>query len=169
MTPPRLYRYVGSESARANAEDYGPGARITSRVQFAKWVAAHPEAVSEAATYVVDEDGVLRLAPRRSEHVACAQGGAVMAAGEIAFAWDLSRVAWCSNQSSGYCPEPSSWGPLCAALGALGVAPPEAFTPECVWRRCDECGQITLVKNDSFDCAVCGEALPLEWNFAPAP
>ena len=62
---------------------------------------------SITATFVIDGDGILRLAPRRSEHVACAAGGTVMSAGEITFstAGDVSET---SNHSTGYCPEPES-------------------------------------------------------------
>ncbi|MEU6730442.1 hypothetical protein ABZ917_42625 [Nonomuraea wenchangensis] len=36
-------------------------------------------------------DGVLLLAPRRSEHVACAGGRPVLSAGEISFAREAGR------------------------------------------------------------------------------
>lgn len=40
----------------------------------------------EPLTFVIDSSGILRLAPRRSEHVACAGGGPVLSAGEVTFA-----------------------------------------------------------------------------------
>jgi hypothetical protein len=54
-----------------------------------------------------------RPAPRarRSEHVVCAGGGLVRAAGELRFELRHGSVvvAEASNQSTGYCPEPQSW------------------------------------------------------------
>ena len=42
-----------------------------------------PFATSEPITFVIGVDGVLRVADRRSEHVACAGGGDVLSAGEL--------------------------------------------------------------------------------------
>lgn len=42
----------------------------------------------ETVTFVIDLDGKLRLADRNSEHVACAGGGPVLAAGEMTFLAD---------------------------------------------------------------------------------
>ena len=61
----------------------------------------------EEVNFVIDLTGTLRLAPRRSEHVACAGGGPVLSAGEIVFrrergGWTVGEV---SNQSTGYCPD----------------------------------------------------------------
>ncbi|MGH3750846.1 MAG: hypothetical protein ACRDT8_26020, partial [Micromonosporaceae bacterium] len=105
------YRYVGPAEVAAVALSGGaPGHPIRSSADFDTWVStiAAPD-LAEPFTYVVDVAGVLRLAPRRSEHVACAAGGEVLAAGEISFVrgpwgpsgWAVSEV---SNQSTGYCP-----------------------------------------------------------------
>ena len=40
----------------------------------------------------------------------------------------------------------------------------ETSTTEIVFRRCEACGQINIVK-DEYVCAVCDERLPKEWNF----
>src|SRR6266542_3004531 len=68
----------------------------------------------EPFTFVVSLDGK----PRRSEHVDCAAGQPVRAAGEVLFArdgtgWSVSEI---SNQSTGYCPDPDSWPALAMAL-----------------------------------------------------
>ena len=118
------------------------------------------------ATFVVDLAGWLRLAPRRSEHVACAGGEPVLAAGEMSFAQMASgpTVAAISNQSTGYCPEPESWPAVARALTFLGGGAPAGYTTIFIFRRCRACGQINLVKEGWFYCAVCQTPLPAEWN-----
>ncbi|MER6562662.1 hypothetical protein ABT300_33995 [Streptomyces sp. NPDC001027] len=71
----------------------------------------------EPFTYVVGLDGLLRLAPRRSEHVACADGEDVLGAGEISFRRAPSgpRVHEVSNQSTGHCPFPEQPSPVRAS------------------------------------------------------
>jgi hypothetical protein len=76
------------------------------------------------ATFVIDLNGDLLVADRRSEHVACAGGGPVLSAGEMFFLVEEDRVEVTdvSNQSTGYCPEPSSWPGVAAALDRIGSA-----------------------------------------------
>jgi hypothetical protein len=79
---------------------------------LARWLDARPaDELSEPFTFVVSLDGQLRLAPRRSEHVDCAAGQPVLAAGEVLFSQDWAgwSVIEISNQSAGYCPDPDSW------------------------------------------------------------
>jgi hypothetical protein len=71
-----------------------------------------------------------------------------------------------SNQSTGYCPEPASWPAVARALDAAGIAHPGRFTVAVIFRRCDACGERNLVKDDWFECAICGAPLASEWNFA---
>src|SRR6185369_17742 len=104
------YSYVGPPEVRdwvatvdAVAVDTAPA--------LARWLAGRDRGeLVEPFTFVVALDGELRLAPRRSEHVALAGGHDVLAAGEIAFAaasgWYVVEV---TNQSTGYCPDPDSW------------------------------------------------------------
>jgi hypothetical protein len=163
----RRYRYVGPPDIAAAAAQGRAGRLLRSAEEFSAWIASvsAPELV-EPFTYVVDSTGVLRLAARRSEHVACAEGGEVLAAGEIAFerrpsGWSVSEV---SNQSTGYCPEPSCWPAVAAALDRMGVDHPGRFTSEFVFRRCAGCGELSVVKEDDFACYVCGRELPQSWN-----
>jgi hypothetical protein len=117
-------------------------------------------------TFVVDDQGVLRVGDRHSEHVACAGGAPVLAAGEMTFRLagrSISAVG-VTNQSTGYCPEPESWAAVAEALNKAGIAGPAAYTTAFIFRRCEHCGQINLVKDAVFDCAVCGSALPAHWN-----
>ena len=122
--------------------------------------------MDEPFTYVVGVDGVLRLTERRSEHVACAGGGPVQCAGEIRFerasgGWAVAEI---SNQSTGYCPDTSSWPAVAAALDGIGIAHPAGFTHEIVFRRCPDCAEINLVREGDFVCVFCGAALPEQWN-----
>jgi hypothetical protein len=118
------------------------------------------------ATFVIDEAGWMRIADRRSEHVACAGGQPVLSAGEITFAVTPggADVLWVTNQSTGYCPEPDSWPAVQAALERAKITAPGGFHHECVFRRCDACGSINIVKESAFECSVCSSSLPGEWN-----
>jgi hypothetical protein len=128
--------------------------------------ATEPRDRADPFTYVVDVAGVLRLAPRRSEHVACAAGGPVLAAGEIAFGpdpagWAVTEV---SNLSTGYCPDPACWPAVVAALDRTGVARPEAFTAAFAYRGCPACHTLNVVKDGDFACGACGADLPATSN-----
>ena len=120
------------------------------------------------ATFVIDTDGRLRVADRRSEHVACAGGGDVQSAGEMFFLIDgsaASKLAGVTNQSTGYCPEPESWPAVAAALDAASLPHPGGFTTEFVFRLCKACGQRNVVKEGVFECGACGRPLSAAWNF----
>ncbi|WP_330350613.1 hypothetical protein [Streptomyces sp. NBC_00582] len=102
----------------------------------------------EPYTYVVGLDGRLRPAPRRSEHVACASGEDVLGAGEISFrrgrrGWEVHEVG---NQSTGYCPDPGCWPAVALALHRAGIARPVGFTQALVFRRCERCREINVVR-----------------------
>jgi hypothetical protein len=164
------YRYVGPADLSAQASLGAGGQLIRSRKEFDDWIGAvDTREIAEPFTYVVDVEGVLRLAPRRSEHVACAVGGEVLAAGEIAFArsaagWVVSEV---SNQSTGYCPDLSCWSAIASALDRAGLQRPDGFTSEFVFRRCPDCFYLNVVKEEDFVCCLCGEDLPDVWNVDP--
>ncbi|MGW1468704.1 hypothetical protein ACWCPT_30710 [Streptomyces sp. NPDC002308] len=130
---------------------------------------AAPE-LREPFTYVVTGDGTLRLAPRRSEHVACADGEAVLGAGEISFTRDGGRwaVDGISNQSTGYCPDTSSWHAVSRALDRVGLARPDGFTHEVVFRRCPGCRAHNIVREGHFVCVFCDGELPALWNVDPS-
>ncbi|WP_164018423.1 hypothetical protein [Pyxidicoccus trucidator] len=163
------YTYVGPEEIRRASASHPAGTPIASRDDAAAWLQAYPDARTEGATYVVDLQGRLRLAPRRSEHVACSGGVEVLAAGEVRFQGAGARlaVAEVSNQSTGYCPDTSCWDAVVLAIRGAGLEPPRAFTPEVVFRRCTRCGEINLVKEGWFVCVFCDADLPAAWNIAP--
>ncbi|MFI9844705.1 hypothetical protein ACIHFD_47320 [Nonomuraea sp. NPDC051941] len=146
------------------------GCSIRSGADFDRWVAERSAAeLAEPFTFVVDTDGTLRLAPRRSEHVACAAGSPVLSAGEIGFSREDGRwvVGEVSNQSTGYCPDTSSWPAVSQALDRAGLRCPSGFTNEVVFRRCLACRERNIVREDDFVCVFCGSDLPALWNVDP--
>lgn len=165
----RAYRYVGPDELRDHL-DVADAVVIDTPVVLADWLAGRERReLDEPFTYVVALDGTLRLAPRRSEHVALAGGRDVLAAGEIRFAVAGSgwRVAGVTNQSTGYCPDPTCWSAVGAALDRLGVAHPDDFTDKVIFRRCPTCGERNVVRDNDFTCALCDSSLPVGWNFTP--
>ena len=163
----RPYRYVGPKSI---ADRIGPepaGAAIRSPEDVRASARKTAQELSDGCvivTFVVDASGVLLIADRRSEHVACAGGQSVQSAGEMTFVIGRAvEVAEVSNQSTGYCPKPESWPAVAAALEAAGLNAPDGFSPACVFRRC-ACGNLTLVKGSVFNCGVCGAKLPADYN-----
>jgi len=160
---PRRYGYVGPREIWRAAEGAPEGRIVRSAEDFRSWAQERePVEFAEPFTYVVDAGGFLRLAARRSEHVACAGRDSVRAAGEVAFrrdggGWAAAEV---SNQSTGYCPDPDCWPSVAAALDRAGVARPERFTHEIVFRRCTGCGEVSIVREGDFECVFCGQDLP---------
>jgi hypothetical protein len=161
------YEYIGPADLLAQVDSEPTGRRVRTPADFAAWVAEMPSRdLAEPFTFVIDLLGRLRLAPRRSEHVACAGGQRVLSAGEIGFArlgngWAVIQV---SNQSTGYCPDLESWNAVAAALDAIGLDRPAGFTHEVVFRRCPGCAELNVVKENFFVCAFCEGELPPEWN-----
>ncbi len=122
------------------------------------------------AAYVVTRRKQLRLADRHAEHVVCAGGDKVLAAGEISFVLDQGRlsVAEVTNQSTDYCPEPACWKYVARSLKKAGIEPPDGFTAAYVFRRCEHCNTLNLVKDEWYVCAVCDQDLSRKWNCATA-
>lgn len=166
----RRLRYVGPPHTAAEAARCPGGRVIHGYADLASWCEQPTSDAGEPFTYVVDLAGRLRLAPRRSEHVACAGGADVLAAGEMGFArvagsWQVSLV---SNLSTGYCPDLDSWNAIAAALAAAGIAHPDTFTDAVVFHLCPACGERNLVKEQVYACAICDGPLPAGWNFDTA-
>jgi hypothetical protein len=167
----KIYYYVGPDSIRAKAIASAPGVPVDAAADLDNWVRQTGQlpnaAGSIAASFVVDQAGVLRVADRGSEHVACAGGGPVLSAGEMFLRREAQglRVEEVTNQSTGYCPEPESWSAVAAALDRIGVPHPGRFTQEFPFRRCPACGERSVVKDGWFVCGLCGADLPRSWNF----
>ncbi|MFF3289227.1 hypothetical protein [Streptomyces sp. NPDC003023] len=170
---PRRFGYLGPREIWHAAEGVPVGQVVRGADDFRAWAAARePAEWAEPFTYVVDEDGFLRLAARRSEHVACAGRGSVRAAGEVSFRWDGDRrhdgrrdggrweVVEVTNQSTGYCPDPDCWPSVAAALDRAGIARPARFTQEFVFRHCTGCTELNIVRENHFVCVFCGADLP---------
>ena len=165
----REYEYVGPIEFCDAAKSQPSGTRIVSRADLLTWLAytqtdRSPDGTN-IATFTIDVDGELLLAPRRSEHVACASGGPVLSAGEISFDDELT-VTEISNQSTGFCPEPESWATVATALDRIGIPHPGRFTTEVVFRLCPSCNERNIVKDDWYYCTMCDRKLPRSWNFS---
>lgn len=155
----RHYSYVGPAEIRQAVREHPIGATITSVADLVAQARS-----SARLTYVVTIEGELRVADRRSEHVACAGGEPVLAPGELEVD-DRGAVVYASNQSTGYCPEPECWWALATALARAQIEHPGRFTRTFDFRRCDACGERNLVKDGWFVCALCDAELPASWNF----
>jgi hypothetical protein len=166
----KLYQYVGPKEIRSRSATGPDGRVIESPEDLRMWLNGHRASGAGglvAATFVIDPDGRLRLADRRSEHVACAEGGPVLSAGEMFFSdqGDAAVVEEVTNLSTGFCPEPGTWPVVGDALDRLGIVHPGRFTTEVIFRLCLGCGQRNVVKDGWFACQVCGSQLPRVWNF----
>lgn len=168
---PKLYQYVGPTEIRKRVSHAPPGVRIGSVADLEGWIRSTGQqpnlAGLLAVTFVIDDEGFLRVGDRRSEHVACSEGRPVLSAGEMFFRRGENglEVAEVSNQSTGFCPEPESWSAVAAALNRLGIPHPGRFTQEIIFRRCPTCGERNIVKDGLFTCGSCGADLPANWNF----
>lgn len=168
-----LYHYVGPREIAARAGQTVRGTPISAPADVVRWLASSSDSRTPTeitVTFVVSAEGAILVADRHSEHVACAGGRPVRAAGELCFAREGPRVsvARVSNQSTGYCPEPESWAEVVAALRAVGLDPPDGFDPRCEFRRCVSCGALKLVKGGVFECSACEAELPATYNVQSA-
>jgi hypothetical protein len=165
---PHLYQYVGPPEIAERARSAPGGRHICSPDKVGGWICETQQESRSGlviVTFVIDAEGRLLIADRRSEHVACAGGGPVRSAGEMTFAVGPPiEVASATNQSTGYCPKPASWPAVAAALVVAGFETPTAFDPAFHFRRCLSCESITLVKSGVFECGLCGVPLPTEYN-----
>lgn len=160
----RAFPYIGPPQILGESRGSSKGTLIASREAAVAWFAAHGREESGQATYVVDLTGALLVAPRRSEHVACAGGEPVLAAGELRFD-TTGAVVEVANNSTGYCPREDCWGAVRDALDRAGLRRPAGFTFVASFRRCPACGERNLVKEGWFVCALCDAELPTTWNF----
>ena len=69
-----------------------------------------------------------------------------------------------TNQSTGYCPEPSSWYAISESLSSVGMAFPSEFEPAFEFRYCEMCDTLNIVKDEYYTCMSCYEDLPEGYN-----
>ncbi|MFC4068442.1 hypothetical protein [Actinoplanes subglobosus] len=161
------YHYTGPADIAAAARHSPPGTPIRSTDDLKTWLAAaDPRDRDDPHTYVITTSGVLLLGPRRSEHVACAAGADVLAAGEITVD-PHGQVIEVTNQSTGYCPQPSCWPAVEAALDRAAIPHPGAFTSAFVFRHCPTCTHLNVIKDDLYICALCDGPLPPSPSLSP--
>ncbi|MFD8983337.1 hypothetical protein [Streptomyces sp. NPDC059564] len=145
------FPYTGPRDLLVLVQNSKKGRLITSSANLT------PEDAEEPHTFIIDTDGRMRISPRRSEHVVCAGGEPVLSAGEVTFTQDLHgwTVDEVSNQSTGYCPDISSWVAVSHALDLAGIGHPGQFTQAIVFRFCPECNHLNIVREQWFVCVFC--------------
>lgn len=119
----QTFEYVGPEEIRIRSRAAPSGTPILSRPEIVEWLRSQDAEENGWATYVISGRGTLVVAPRRSEHVACAGGEAVLAAGEVLFESD-GTVSAITNNSTGYCPAETCWSAVALALDAADTGRP---------------------------------------------
>jgi hypothetical protein len=164
----REYHYVGPNAIRDAARMQPTGTRISGLADIRSWLnTAQTDRMydgSSIATFTITLNEELLVAPRRSEHVACASGGPVLSAGEMTFNDNLAVIE-VTNQSTGFCPEPESWASVANSLDGIGLVHPGRFTTEVIFRICPMCRERNVVKDSWYYCEMCGAILPEHWNF----
>ena len=164
------YFYVGSQEIRKKVDKRYEGCTITHVKDVKAWVADTNQDLRHGmviATFIINEQEHLVISDRHSEHVMCAGGRNVLSAGEITFSFEDGEilVSDISNQSTGYCPKPTSWEVVETVLDKIGLEHPPYFTRAYEFRYCEKCDSKNLIKEDIYECAVCGSELDLEWSF----
>lgn len=164
----RLYHYVGPAKILEASRSSDPGLVIGTREQLLCWLKDHANDTNSdgsiSATFIIDKSEKLRLSPRRYEHIACASRESVLGAGEMSFIAN-GEIIDVNNYSTGFCPEPESWISCAAALDRIGIMHPNEFTRKIIFRRCPECTERNIVKDNWYVCDLCGSELPIRWNF----
>src|ERR1700753_2699468 len=102
----RLYAYVGNQDLNMSSYSTHRQRVLSSSdaLSFLKCEADLNRQFHLTTTFVVDVAGILWIADRHSEHIACARGGIVLAAGEMTFIGCKNQImeTEVSNLSTGY-------------------------------------------------------------------
>lgn len=160
----RAFRYVGPHKIARDAEGATGGIALRSRDDLTAAARSLGLRGPETVTYVVDRVGVLRVADRGSEHVACARGGPVLAAGELTLDPTERAITSATNLSTGFCPDTTCFVAFADALERAGIPGPAELEHAFEMRRCVRCGARQVVKDDLYECAECDAELPRKWN-----
>lgn len=84
---------------------------------------------------------------------------------ELGVAQKQLVVRGVTNQSTGYCPEPSCFGEIAAALVRVGVSATGRAVARLHLPAMSQVRSDRHREEDDFECAVCATPLPKEWNF----
>jgi hypothetical protein len=164
----KSYSYIGPESILFRVSSQYSGVTIHNINDLSKWISAKKYDKNEQIiiAYVIDISGKLVVCDRHFEHVQCARSGRVLAAGEIVVQFNNSHpiITGITNQSIGYCPKPESWSAVKQALESIEIEYPDYFTKVCHFRKCENCGEISIIKDDYYICENCNQQLSREWN-----
>lgn len=165
----RKYRYVGAAEIIYELDLSQTGYVIHHQQDLQTWTVQAEQTWQNGciiATFVINLQGELLLADRHSEHVMCAGGKEVLSAGEITLCKSQKEIfiSEITNQSTGYCPEPSSWQSVLVALEKIAIGHPTGFTEAYEFRYCVDCHNIQLIKDELFECVACGAGLDIRWN-----
>lgn len=165
------HKYIGSQEIIDNLPEKSARVCVNSAKDVLEWIKSSKQSPEYdscyVATFIISVDEKLWINDRHSEHVLCANGKNVLSAGEITFEVEGNTVeiVAISNQSTGYCPEASSWITVAHALENSKIRHPDDFTSQYIFRKCEHCGQKNIVKDEWYFCAVCDSELSETWNF----
>jgi len=168
----KSYKYVGPSDLLALIKTVSKGEKILSPDDVLEWFNNFDQILDNEnpviATYIIDLNGNLLIAARHSEHVTGAGGENVLSAGEITFNIESKTVivTEVTNQSTGYCPEPESWQYVSEVLDKAELKHPESFGREFIFRRCNKCNALNVVKEEWYVCLECNEDLIKSWNIS---
>jgi len=165
----RQYAYVGPTSILQKVDLSQTGSKVLLGQAVLQWIEKTKQRLLNhqlTTTFIVNLQEELVISDRHSEHVMCAGGYRVLSAGEITFeiANKQTSVIAITNQSTGYCPEPSSWSVVARALQKANLEGPDYFTDAYEFRYCYQCQHINLIKEQVFECAICESMLDINWN-----
>ena len=169
----KRYQYLGTQQPDQQLMQPSNRLRLVSARSILDWIKLYkpPRNPDKTVTltFIVDLEGAMWINDRHSEHVFCANGGDVLSAGEITFEINeheyTAQIEATTNQSTGYCPQPESYEAVKSAIEATGIEHPPSFTTEFVFRLCNHCNTINILKDDWFYCGVCDRELDEFWNF----
>ena len=155
------YPYIGPDHILERVYENFQGFRIGIPMDFLIWIHQTKQKLQNGiltVTYVINEEKQLLIADRHSEHVQCAFGQPVLAAGELTIEVDKQHVEIfeISNQSTGYCPHVNSWSVVEEVLSKMGMVYPDYFTSAFTFGYCDTCQKPSILKGFDDNCSRCG-------------
>jgi hypothetical protein len=156
------YFYVGNKELLNLVKPELKGTCITSCADVELWMKQnYPKLASNleiTVTFVIDRACHLLINDRHSEHVVCANAQPILSAGEMTFECSqnkVNKITQITNQSTGYCPSPSSWDAVQKTLEKTDLVFPAYFTTIFIFRICQNCHWINVVKDDFYVCVNC--------------